>query len=189
MVFSKIKKRDGRIVSFDRERIINALFKAFEASAKKDGEKCEELADIVVQKLTEKYKGKRGEMPSIEEVQDIVEETLIENGYAKVAKAYILYRQKRAEIRKEKQIILEKEEINEIDKCFDVNALMVLKSRYLKKNAEGKLMESPKQLFERVAIHAALPELLYDVRVLNKKSGIPRSKTKVPKKRRESPLF
>src|SRR3989338_5246687 len=175
MVFSKIKKRDGRIVSFDKERIINALFKAFEASA----EKCEELADIVVQKLTEKYKGKRGEMPSIEEVQDIVEETLIENGYAKVAKAYILYRQKRAEIRKEKQIILEKEEINEIDKCFDVNALMVLKSRYLKKNAEGKLMESPKQLFERVAIHAALPELLYDVRVLNKKSGIPRSKTKV----------
>lgn len=169
MSFSKIKKRDGRIAAFDKERIINALFKAFEASAEKDGEKCEELADVVVNKLTEKYKEKKKEIPSIEEIQDLVEETLIENGYAKVAKAYILYRQKRAEIRKEKQIILDKEEIDEIDKLFDINALRVLKSRYLKKNAEGKVIESPSQLFERVAIHAALTEILYDWQVFKKK--------------------
>lgn len=168
MLFSKIKKRDGRIAPFDKERIINALFKAFEASAEKDGEKCEGLANIVVNKLTEKYKEKKKEIPSIEEVQDLVEETLIENGYAKVAKAYILYRQKRAEIRKEKQFILDKEEIDEIDKLFDINALQVLKSRYLKKNAEGKVIESPSRLFERVAIHAALTEILYDDGVFKK---------------------
>ena len=184
MIFTKIRKRDGRIASFDKERIINALFKAFEAAAEKDGEKCEELANIVVEKLNQKYKEKTKETPTIEEVQDLVEETLIENGFAKVAKAYILYRHKRAEIRKEKQIILDKEEIDEVDKHFDINALRVLKSRYLKKNSEGKVIESPKQLFERVAIHTALPELLYDERVFNK-DGILRGKINFVKTHRE----
>lgn len=171
MTFSKIKKRDGRIAPFDKERIINALFKAFEAAAEKDGEKCEELANIVVDKLNQKYKEKKGEIPAIEEVQNLVEESLIENGYAKVAKAYILYRQKRAEIRKEKQIILDKIEIDEIDKLFDINALRVLKSRYLRKDSGGRVIESPRQLFERVAIHTVLPDILYDERIFDKKKA------------------
>ncbi|HIH15788.1 MAG TPA: adenosylcobalamin-dependent ribonucleoside-diphosphate reductase, partial [Candidatus Diapherotrites archaeon] len=81
------------------------------------------------------------------------------------AKAYILYRQQRAELRKEKSLVLEKTEIDEIDKRFDLNALRVLKSRYLRKDAAGHLLETPKQLFSRVAIHGALPDLLADTRV------------------------
>ena len=101
-------------------------------------------------------------IPAVEDVQDIVERVLVENGQAKVAKAYIIYRQKRAEIRREKQRILEKESIDEVDKVFDLNALRVLKARYLKKDETGKLIETPKQLFTRIAVHAALPDLFYD---------------------------
>ncbi len=167
-MFTQIRKRDGRIVDFDKERIISALYKAFEGAGERDGEYCAGLAETVIQKLDEKYKGQKNAIPSIEEAQDLVEETLIENGYAKVAKAYILYRQKRAEIRKEKQMVLDKEEIDDIDKRFDINALRVLRSRYLKKNAEGRVVESPAELFSRVAAHAVLPNILYDKQVFKK---------------------
>lgn len=168
MFISKIKKRDGRIVDFDKDRITGAIIKAFEASAEKDMEKCDNLANNVLEKLENKYNGQKNAVPAIEEIQDLVEETLIENGFAKVAKSYILYRRKREEIRKEKQIVLDKNEIDEVDKRFDVNALRVLKSRYLRKNPDGKVVESPKQLFERVALHAALPDILYDSKVFKK---------------------
>lgn len=168
MFISKIKKRDGRIVDFDKDRITNAIIKAFEASAEKDIEKCDNLANNVLEKLENKYNGQKNAVPAIEEIQDLVEETLIENGFAKVAKSYILYRRKREEIRKEKQIVLDKNEIDEVDKRFDVNALRVLKSRYLRKNPDGKVVESPKDLFERVAVHIALPEILYSEKVYKK---------------------
>ena len=168
MKISKIQKRDGRVVDFDKEWITQAIFKAFEASGEKNGEKCEELTNNVLYELEQRHKGHKNFVPSIEEIQDIVEETLIENGYAKVAKSYILYRQKRAELRKEKQIVLDKEEIDEVDKCFDLNSLRVLKSRYLRKNQEGTVIESPKELFCRVAIHVALSEILYDKQIYKK---------------------
>lgn len=171
-MFTQIRKRNGRIVGFDKERIISALYKAFEGAGERDGEYCAKLAETVIQKLDEKYKGQKNGIPSIEEVQDLVEDTLIENGYAKVAKAYILYRQKRAEIRKEKQMILDKEEIDDVDKLFDINALRVLRSRYLKKNADGRVVESPSELFSRVAIHAVLPNILYDKQVFKKSKKI-----------------
>jgi ribonucleoside-diphosphate reductase alpha chain len=170
VTIKQIKKRDGRIVPFDKERIANALFKAFEASGEKDGDKSKGLIEIVMEKLVQECKKKPKKIPTIEEVQDLVEETLIENGYAKVAKTYILYRQKRAEIRKEKQIILDKEQIDEIDKRFDLNALRVLRSRYLQKDDHGRLVESPRERFERVAVHVALSDIIYDSRVFKPKA-------------------
>jgi len=161
----KIKKRDGRIVDFDIKRISDAVYKAMEAAGQPNRKSAKELAEDVVRLLVKKHKKTPKFIPSIEEIQDLVEETLIEKGYAKVAKVYILYRQKRAEIRQEKQEILNKEEIDEVDKRFDINALRVLKSRYLRKDDKGKVIESPKQLFERVAVHTALPEIIYDSRV------------------------
>ena len=161
----KIKKRDGRIVDFQWTRIADAVFKAFEAKGEPNRQNADETARKVAEKLAKKYKNKPKAEPDIEEVQDLVEETLIEKGFAKIAKAYILYREKRAEIRREKQMILNKEEIDEVDKRFDLNALRVLKSRYLRKDPTGRVIESPKQLFQRVAIHTALPELIYDPKV------------------------
>ncbi len=173
----QIRKRDGRVVPFDIARISEAVYKATEASGQPNRKMAGELAEKIVQKLAKKHKNFAKYTPTIEEIQDLVEESLIENGYAKVAKIYILYRQKRAEIRTEKQKILDKEEIDDIDKRFDINALRVLRSRYLRKDENGKVIESPRQLFERVAIHAVLPDILYDSRVTMPKPKISSGET------------
>ena len=165
----QIKKRDGTVVKFEKDKIVNAIFKAARSVGGKDKRIAEELADKVVESLR-----KHGRtLPNVEEVQDAVEKVLIEDGHAKTAKAYILYRQKRADIRQEKMLILEKDDVDEVDKRFDTNALRVLKARYLRKDDNGKLIETPKQLFTRVAIHAALPDMLYDKRVHSKDGGEP----------------
>ena len=93
LLVSKVKKRDGRIVNFDLDKITNAIYKAAEAVGGKDRKTAEFLSMRVVEILEEKFDGRS--VPSVEEIQDIVEKVLIENGHAKTAKAYILYRQKR----------------------------------------------------------------------------------------------
>jgi ribonucleoside-diphosphate reductase alpha chain len=155
-----IRKREGPIVPFDKEKIASAIYRAIVAMGGKDRALADSLSSRVIEILDEKYGTEA--IPAVEDVQDIVERVLVENGQAKVAKAYIIYRQKRAEIRREKQRILEKESIDEVDKIFDLNALRVLKARYLKKDETGKLIETPKQLFTRIAIHATLPDIFYD---------------------------
>jgi len=93
----KIRKRDGNVVLFDREKIAEAIWKAAKAVGGTDKERPEELANMIVKILDEKY-GENG-IPSVEEVQDLVEKVLIEEGHAKVAKAYILYRKSHEELR------------------------------------------------------------------------------------------
>jgi len=165
-MIKKIRKRDGRIVPFNPEKITNAVWKAMQAVGEKDFSKAEKISKEVIKELDKILKP--GEIPEVEQIQDIVEKKLIEAGMARVAKAYILYRQKRAEIRKEKQQILNKKEIDEVDKRFDINALRVLAARYLNKDRNGKIIESPKQLFQRVAVNTALPSILYDEKVYSK---------------------
>ena len=65
-------------------------------------------------------------IPSVEDVQDIVESILIEEGLSDTAKSYILYRHERRKIRDEKMKILNKKDLDEVDKVFDVNSLRVL---------------------------------------------------------------
>lgn len=168
-VFNKIKKRDGRVVPFDFSKISLAIFKAAEKVGRHDYELANALAEEVVGRLARKKKLKKGYFPTIEEVQDTVEQTLLDADENKIAKEYIIYRQKRAEVRKEKAQVLNKETTDEVDKKFDVNALRVLASRYLKKDENGKIIESPKQLFERVAVHTTLPSLFYDKSVYHRK--------------------
>lgn len=185
MAIEKIEKRDGKIVPFEREKITNAIYKATEAVGEPDYELADRLSKRVVEILEARLQP--GQIPKVEEVQDIVESVLIEEGKAKVAKAYILYRRKRAEIRKEKQQILNKTEIDEVDKRFDINSLRVLASRYLRKDPQGKVIESPKELFQRVAIHVTLPSLLYDERVFQKR-GKPQPKEKIEVSKYEGKL-
>src|SRR3989338_6713670 len=154
----KIRKRDGTVVPFEQKKIADAIFRAAMSVCGKNMKEAEHMSEKVVEELLTNGK----DTPSVEEVQDAVENVLIETGHAKTAKAYIVYRQKRAEVREEKKRVIEKSEIDEVDKRFDVNALRVLKARYLRKNEQGKLIETPKQLFTRVAVHAALPDIFYD---------------------------
>ncbi|MFQ5951585.1 MAG: adenosylcobalamin-dependent ribonucleoside-diphosphate reductase, partial [Candidatus Geothermarchaeales archaeon] len=161
-----IRKRDGRVVQFLPEKIAYAINRAAQEVGVSDPHLVERISRQVVSGLEGKWK--EGKPPTVEEVQDMVENVLIANGLAKIAKTYILYREKRSEVRRKKREILEKEDVDEVDKVFDVNALRVLKSRYLRRDEQGRLIESPKQLFTRVAIHAALPETLYDPRVYDR---------------------
>ncbi len=165
-MITKIIKRDGRVVDFNPEKITNAILKAMKAVGEEDVEIAQKITQAVVEEL--KSILKTDEIPTVEQVQDIVEKKLIEFGKAKVAKAYILYRKKREQIRKEKMQILNKNYLDEIDKKFDVNALRVLAARYLNKDPSGKIIESPKQLFERVAIHITIPSILHDEKVFHK---------------------
>jgi ribonucleoside-diphosphate reductase alpha chain len=168
-MFKCILKRNGAKVPFNVQKITNAVYKASLAVGQADWKKSGEVTKEVLKRLEKK--SKKGTVPTVEEVQDIVEKVLIESGQAKVAKAYILYRQHRAEIRQEKAQVLHKEEIDEVDKKFDVNALRVLAARYLKKNDERVIVESPKELFTRVSVHGTLPSLFYDEKIYKKKEN------------------
>ena len=87
-----IIKRDGRKVPFNIEKIANAVFKAAQSCG---GSDFNEAMDVAV-KTCELYEKEYGnEVPTVEKIQDIVEKVLIENGHAKTAKAYILYRYER----------------------------------------------------------------------------------------------
>ncbi|MEK6869181.1 MAG: ATP cone domain-containing protein, partial [Nanoarchaeota archaeon] len=158
---SEVKKRDGSVVAFEEYKIANAIFKAARSVGGKDMEEAKKLASKVTNHIENEAEG----IPTVEQVQDIVEKVLIESGHAATAKAYIVYRQKRAELREQKMKVLEKDYLDEVDKKFDLNALRVLKARYLKKNEKGKLTETPKELFTRVAVHSALPDIFYDEKV------------------------
>ncbi len=92
-----IRKRDGRIVPFEKERIVSAIFSAAKAVGGRDKKIAERLADKVVKELENRFGPE--ETPSVEDVQDVVEKVLIENGHAKTAKAYILYRKQHQELR------------------------------------------------------------------------------------------
>ena len=105
----EVRKRDGRVVPFDRQRIERAIYKAFQAVGEENTTIPEELSHIVTQKLFHKFG--TDTTVDIEVIQDIVEETLIENGFAKVAKAYILYRRKRQEAREALQVAVNVEKI------------------------------------------------------------------------------
>ena len=89
----QIVKRDGTVVAYDRDRIATAIFKAAAAVGGSDRAEAERLAQIVEAKLAANF-GVRS-TPSVEEIQDLVEETLIKEGHAKTARAYILYRHER----------------------------------------------------------------------------------------------
>jgi len=91
------RKRDGRLEPFDPERITNAIWKAARAVGGKDRELAKRLSSEVVRELEKRF-GEDG-VPTVEEIQDLVEKTLIENGHATTAKAYILYRKQHQDLR------------------------------------------------------------------------------------------
>ena len=85
-----VRKRDGRLESFDQERITKAIWKAAKAVGGRDREQAKRLSDQVMDQLKLRF-GEDG-VPTVEEIQDLVEKTLIDSGHARTAKAYILYR-------------------------------------------------------------------------------------------------
>lgn len=91
----RVRKRDGRLVSFERAKIAEAIFRAAQSMGGEDRFLAEELAGVVETHL----ESREQTTPSIEDVQDLVERVLIETGHARTAKSYILYRERRAAAR------------------------------------------------------------------------------------------
>ncbi|MGA2386564.1 MAG: ribonucleoside triphosphate reductase [Candidatus Bathyarchaeia archaeon] len=92
-----VLKRDSKLEPFDQERITTAIWKAAKACGGKDKEQAKRVSDEVVAELQKTY-GDDG-VPTVEEIQDVVEKRLIENGHAQTAKAYILYRKQHSDMR------------------------------------------------------------------------------------------
>lgn len=150
----KVIKRDGRIVDFDKNRIIEAIWKAFKATNLEDRALAVKLGDEVVKLLDERFGPEY--TPHVEQIQDVVEETLVRHGLYEVAKAYILYRRKRAEAREFKRMLGVVDDMK-----LTVNAITILRSRYLLKNEKGEVCETPKQMLIRVARYVGLVDIFY----------------------------
>ncbi len=97
MAFTSIVKRSGEGVPFDREKIVVAIYKAGAATGSHDRDRAERLADQVIESLAATYTGDFP--PTVEDIQDVVERTLIRSGHTEIAKAYIVYRYERARLR------------------------------------------------------------------------------------------
>lgn len=115
---SRIKKRDGSVVDFVQDKITTAVYKAMESHGLKDQSAAKNVSDIATFMLEDKFGGYT--IPSVEQIQDIVEMVLMKQGYHEIAKSYILYRERHKEIREARKtgINLEsliKDYINDVD--------------------------------------------------------------------------
>ena len=160
---SKIRKRDGRIVKFRKEKIYDAIHKAIDAVDGQNGKIVEKLTDKIVIQLKKKYPKTA---PDVEQVQDTVEEVLMGNATPEVAKAYILYREHRKKLREAKSLLGVEDDIK-----LSFNAIKVLERRYLIKDEFGKVIETPKKLLQRVATNIAEADIKYDKNADAKKTA------------------
>ncbi len=115
---SRIKKRDGTVVDFIQDKITKAVFKAMEVNGVEDWEAAKTVSDIATFMIEDKFGGYT--IPSVEQIQDIVELVLMKRGYLDIAKSYILYRERHKDIREARKtgINLErliKDYINDVD--------------------------------------------------------------------------
>ncbi len=103
LAYSDITKRDGRLVSFDGEKIVSALEKALLATGEGDQQTARQLYPLVLMKLAQLTKK---QAPDVEEVQDAAEQALMQAGYHQAARAYITYRNQRTAHREGRQELL-----------------------------------------------------------------------------------
>jgi len=152
----KIRKRDDSLVSFDDRKIWRAIFRAA-LEVLEDELKAREIADSAVSKVLEKISVLYADrIPSVENIQDMVEESLMEEGDTAVARSYILYREEHKDLRQAKKIYGIKDDLK-----LPLNSLFVLKNRYLLKNDAQQVIETPRELFQRVAKAVSQGELNY----------------------------
>lgn len=129
---SKIRKRDGSIVFFQDDKIENAIWKAVRAVGGKDKGRAREITVKVVDKI-DRINGKGG-IADVEDVQDLIEKVLIEEGHAKVAKAFILYRKSREELRDVKGLF---DTIEAVEDYIGLNDWMVKENSNMGYSLQG----------------------------------------------------
>ncbi len=146
----EVRKRDGAVVAFDPERIRRAVHRAAVEAGVPDPGVTGKAAHRVVDQITARFDGRA---PTVEEVQDTVEETLMTAGLTDIARAYMLYRNRRAELRDTKRMLGVRDELK-----LSLAAAVVVKERYLRRDEAGVVIESTGEMMDRVARHVACGE-------------------------------
>jgi ribonucleoside-triphosphate reductase len=103
-MFKSIRKRDGKVVSFKPEKITEAIAKAGAATGEFGHDRAENIAEKVLRVAQEKITSR---IPTVEQIQDIVEEVLMESAFKNTAKAYIEYRAERTRVREAKTKLMQ----------------------------------------------------------------------------------
>jgi ribonucleoside-diphosphate reductase alpha chain len=155
MTITHVRKRTGELVPFDAEKITVAIQKSMFYLGVKNRKKAESFTRQIVESLQSKQPIFFQGSPTIEQIQDTVE-AVLEKREKRVYKAYSLYRRSRGIAREIKQYFKIHDDLK-----LDVNALKVLEERYLLKDETGKIIETPTQLFKRVATTIAAQDALY----------------------------
>ena len=168
---AEIRKRNGKVTIFNKDKITNAISKALDATGQPNRDIAAQLTEGVLTKLYQQGFS-AASPPSVEDIQDMVESTLIDKGFSEIAKAYILYRHERRKVRDDKIKVLNLKILDPVSKNFDLNCLRVLASRYLVRNSKSEIIESPSQMFERVALLVAIADLLRDSTIFSREGGI-----------------
>ncbi|MEO0166182.1 MAG: adenosylcobalamin-dependent ribonucleoside-diphosphate reductase [candidate division WOR-3 bacterium] len=152
-MIKSVIKRDGSVVEFNPEKLYQAIEKALRAT-NEDPSLARKIGDEVIVELEQKFGTLK---PHVEDIQDLVEHALIKNGKFNTARAYIIYRQLRTEIRNKKTILGIKDSLK-----LSLNSLKVLSERYLLQDNKGRPIESPSELFHRVARAIAAVDANYN---------------------------
>ena len=151
----QIRKRDGRIVPFQESRIKDVIAKAAAEVQEMSEKDVERTAAEVNKALYDQYDGNT--IQGVEEVQDVVVAKMLAGGFHKTARAYMIYRQRHKEMRLMRQPLTEVMEVSDLAD----NSLVVLKKRYLLKDDNGEVVETPTDMFKRVATNIALADETY----------------------------
>lgn len=163
-VTQKIKKRNGTIVDFDQEKISLAVQKAF-LDVLKDPhtDEAKEIATDVAKNIVHAYTAGAAQLPSVEEIQDTVERSLMERGYFDVAKSYIIYRYEHAKIREEeKRDIVEKIDSHSLLIKKDDGARDIFSSDKIRKIITSLLSEEESNTVDVDVILNQLKQEVYD---------------------------
>ena len=153
MKVKTIIKRDGREVEFSLEKLTGAIWKAGKETREFDEKEAKRLAEITSALVEKSFGSAQDKSLSVESLQDIVEQVIMAAGHYQTAKAYILYRAARSEERRVERIIGVKDDLD-----LSPNQLKVLRNRYLLKDEDGRVIETPSEMFRRVAKNLAIVE-------------------------------
>ncbi|BBZ12761.1 adenosylcobalamin-dependent ribonucleoside-diphosphate reductase [Mycobacterium branderi] len=149
---ARVRRRDGRLVTFDLARIETAIARAARETGRPDPDLAAGVAAAVADSLAQR----RRDTATVEAIQDLVEEKLSAAGFDDVARAYILYRQRRAELRSAKELLEVRDELK-----LSLAAATVLRERYLLRDENDRPVESTGEMMDRVATFVAAAEDRY----------------------------
>ena len=157
-MITKIRKRDGSVVPFQQEKMTEAIWKSAKAVGGTDEEKSKYLSDLILKIINDKYN--ESGIPEVEDVQNIVEKALIEEGHAKVAKAYILYRKSHDELRNVKGLF---DTIEAVDDYISLNDWMIKENSNMGFSLQGLNNYISTKIINNYWVRRIYPEAIRNV--------------------------